>query len=458
MSAAALDLLVADERKPTEHQQQALAGLVEWWNLPKGHPDWQHCVLAAPAGCGKTFLAKYFTSAIKEAHPLFTATTNEAARQLALAGVSVYGTVHSALGLTQRKTSEKVVFIQNNIPEEIYEHNLLVVDEASMAGKADWDKEDAMPLIVDYANDLGMRVLWLGDSYQLPPVESDDAISPIFQQGWKTVTLSEVMRNSGNVLASCTKLRDEIDKKSRTFPRAPKCDEIATISVSTLYRALRGAEMLDDLRKGDTRILVWRNANADRLNEFIRIGLHGEEMAKANSLLPTDQILFTAPAFGINFPEDADNLTGWEMQMKASVNTRAEITSVMRSSLYGLETYKCKFRLEEGGEIFGHVLTAEGKAKFAKLKTAFTASLEKMSPSKKQASWVWWHTFDSCFVKLKHSYAITTHRAQGSNIPNVIVDVKDILSASWNQPLLAYKMVYTACSRTKKHLTLVKEN
>lgn len=453
-----LDLLNTDERRPTAHQQGALDNLVDWWKLPRQDKERQHCILSAAAGCGKTFLAKYFAAAIKDAHPLFTATTNEAARQLSLAGVNVFGTTHSALGLSQRKTSEKIMFLQGNLPEEIYEHNLLVVDEASMAGKADFTKEDAYPLIVDYADDLGMRTLWLGDGYQLPPVESDDAISPIFQQGWRTVTLSEVMRNSGNVLAYCTKLRAEIDKKSRSFPRAPKCDEIATISPGTLYRALRGADMLDELRRGDTRILVWRNNNADRLNEFIRIGLHGDSMARENSLLPTDQVLFTAPAFGLDLPQDADDLINWDMHIKASVNTRAEVISVMKSELYGLETYKCKFRLEEGGEILGHVLTTEGKAKFAKLKVAFTASLEKMSAGKKQSSWVWWHTFDSCFVKLKHSYAITTHRSQGSNIKNVIVDAKDILSASWKQPLLAYKMVYTACSRTKQHLTLVKEN
>lgn len=457
MSSAVADLLEADTRKPTPHQDRALQELLEWWNLPQDHPQWQNCVLQAPAGCGKTFLAKYFTGMLKDALPVFTATTNEAAKQLALAGVDVWGTIHSALGLVKRNNAEQTYFVQNQIPEDIYEYNLLVIDEASMAGIANPDDENTYPLIVDYVIELGMRTLWLGDPYQLPPVEAEDGISPVFTQGWRTVTLSEIMRNSGDILEYCTKLRSIIDMQSRTFPRAPKCATVHTISHTILYRALRNAEKLEELRKGTTRIIVWKNSNADRINNFIRIGLHGDELARKYSLLPTDQVLFTAPVFWGNFPEDPDHLDSRELQLKATVNTRAEVISTQQTTLYGLAVFRCKFRLEEGGEILGYVLTDEGKARFEKLKKAFIKSIEAAGARKKADSWVWWHTFDSCFVKLKHSYAITCHRSQGSNIPNVIVDVKDILSASWKQPLLAYKLVYTACSRTKQHLTLVRE-
>jgi hypothetical protein len=445
--------LVSEKVILTPDQERGLQELLAWWKLPKNHPDYFNCVFAAPAGCGKTFLAKHFTKMLPNAFPLFTATTNEAARQLELTGLQDVRTTHSALGLIPSMQQENTSFYQKALPEYLAEHNLLIIDEASMAGIGA-DTEEEIKLIGDYALDLGMRILWLGDSYQLPPIETQDGIAPIFTQGFLTVALTEVVRNKGVILEFCTALRKSIDSSVRKFPSVPR--GISSITYPKLYAMLKDETFLQGVKKGNTVIITWRNANVDELNKQIRIGLFGKELA-AKPYLPTDQILFTKPLLVGVFPTETRYLVGnKQIKQGASVNSRAEIIKVIEAELYGIECYKCSIRLEGGIMETAWIPTASGNNKLNKLRSATVVRIAQVSSSKKASMWEEWHAFRNCFASVKHSYAITTHRSQGSTIPNVIVNVIDILAGVNRSPLLAYKMLYTACSRASCELTLIR--
>ena len=438
----------------TADQERGMQELLTWWKLPKSHPQYYNCIFSAPAGCGKTFLAKYFTRSLKKAYPCFTATTNEAARQLELAGVSSVKTTHSALGLIPSFTEESAKFYQALIPQELSESNILVIDEASMAGMAASDKESK--LIIDYVLDLGMRTLWLGDWYQLPPVESDNGLSPIFEQGFYTVELTEVVRNSGDILQFCTSLRQAIDLPVKRFPKSiPK--EVKSITFPNFYKLLKDEAFLYSVRKGKTRIIVWRNITADIINSKLREGFFGADLAKKESYLPTDQILFTKPLIAGNFPAELKKLHGCKtLKQVASINSKAEILNVKMDVLYSIPCYSCTVRIERGIEAIAWIPTREGKRLLAARKAAFKEKLKLRNSQEKKPLWEQWHFFENCFAQVKHSYAITTHRSQGSTIENIVVDTVDILLCARRSPLLAYKMLYTACSRAKASLTLIR--
>lgn len=437
----------------TEDQEHGMQELLAWWNLPPEHPDYFHCVLSAAAGCGKTFLVQHFTKQLQKAYPLFTATTNEAARQLELTGLKDVRTTHSALGLIPYTGQETTKFIQGQLPECIAESNLLVIDEASMAGKA--KNADSDDLIIDYVFRLGMRSLWLGDSYQLPPVESDNGISPVFEQNLRTVQLHKVVRNKGAILEFCTLLRNVIDSPIKHLPKIPS--EIRSITTPNFYRCMEDPRFIEQVREGSLRIINWRNIVADSINNKIRQHIFGKQPAEAEAFLPTDQILFTKPLFVGVFPEDTAKLVGNKhIRQGASVNSKAEILSVTKESLYQIPCYCCKVRIEAGIEEIAWIPTKEGKVLLSKLKTKIVKSLEGKSGSAKRTQWEQWHAFIGVFAQVKHSYAITTHRAQGATIPSVIVNVVDILSGVNRSPLLAYKMLYTACSRASEFLTLIR--
>ena len=59
----------------------------------------------------------------------------------------------------------------------------------------------------------------------------------------------------------------------------------------------------------------------------------------------------------------------------------------------------------------------------------------------------------SCFAKVKHSYAITTHRSQGMTIDKVFVSWRDIKKC--NNASLRHKLLYVAASRAKSELTII---
>ena len=53
-------------------------------------------------------------------------------------------------------------------------------------------------------------------------------------------------------------------------------------------------------------------------------------------------------------------------------------------------------------------------------------------------------------ISIKHAYAITIHKAQGSEFDNVIMPI----SKTYNK-MLYNKLIYTGVSRAKKSLTII---
>ena len=392
-----------------------------------------------------TFLTKYFLNYIPNIKPMFTATTNEAVNQMEIAGVSNPITTHKALGLIPDFTKENISFKQDSIPDDFANSNILIVDEASMAGAAPKDSDDQ--LIVDYIVAARIRTLWIADSYQLPPVESKDGISPIFNKGWYNVTLTEVIRNKGDILAFCTSLRSTIDSAIKRMPVVPK--EIKSISYKKFIEMSQGQEFLNSVFTGKTKVIAWKNKTVDVNNEIMRKAYHNSE----EYLLPKDIILFTSPMFNSkDFPETLEDLLKMELPSKrASINAKAEIVKCSLTEMYGVECYLATVRVEKGMDTTTFIPTKNGLEKLAKLKKAIQNNI-----ANGKAKWETWHRVDMVFTKFKHAGAITTHRAQGATIDNVIVNVSDILSGANRSPLLAYKMLYTACSRAKNNLTLIR--
>ena len=52
------------------------------------------------------------------------------------------------------------------------------------------------------------------------------------------------------------------------------------------------------------------------------------------------------------------------------------------------------------------------------------------------------------------SYAITTHKSQGSNYKVVFVDMENIITFNTNQ-VESYRCLYTAITRTSKYLNIL---
>ena len=394
-----------------------------------------------------TFLTKYFLQYLPGINPFFTATTNEAVNQMEIAGVEEVMTTHRALGLVPDFSKESISFIQKEVPEALSNASLLIVDEASMAGAMEPDSDNM--LIVDYVIASRIRTLWIADNYQLPPVESTDGISPIFYRGWRNVALTEVIRNKGEILELCTAIRGVIDAPVRRLPVIPK--GIRSISYAEFGVMAKQPEFLEKVFSSKAKVIAWRNSTVDNNNERMRKEFHGRE----GQLLPKDLILFTSPLFdSAAIPANVEDLKLLKEPIRkvASINAKAEVIQVKKAELFGIDCFFVKLRIEGGIDASAFIPTYTGLTQLAQAKLAIRKKIES-----NRETWQFWHLIDSCFTKIKHAGAITAHRAQGATLDAVIVNVEDILMAANGNSLLAYKILYTACSRAKHELILIRK-
>lgn len=146
-----------------------------------------------PGGTGKTYTLNRVYSQLNMTakRVLMTALTGIAAINLK------HGTtLHSALGIGLAKgTPEEIVrFMSANGRRNARYVDLLIIDEISMMGKTLLDKIDAVLKIVRKSDAPmgGMRVVFSGDFFQLPPVKDSMAFeSPV----WKALKLKTVEFN-----------------------------------------------------------------------------------------------------------------------------------------------------------------------------------------------------------------------------------------------------------------------
>lgn len=136
----------------------------------------------------------------------FAATTNAAAKVLAEKTGSAV-TVNSLFGITLDETQEKYdTKSRGNVYDEkrgLKNVDVVVIDEASMLGKANYD------FINQVCEKNGVKVIYVGDPKQLPPVKSN-TISPVFQNKANIVELTKVERTGDNaILKEATELRKQ---------------------------------------------------------------------------------------------------------------------------------------------------------------------------------------------------------------------------------------------------------
>lgn len=125
--------------------------------------------LAGFAGTGKSTLAKHIADEIGEDNVVFCAYTGKAANVLREKGCKESSTVHGAIYRLVDPESPRPRFILNE-DSVICDKDLVIVDEYSMLPTK----------IIDDLQKLGKKILYLGDPYQLPPVQGECPIMPDF--------------------------------------------------------------------------------------------------------------------------------------------------------------------------------------------------------------------------------------------------------------------------------------
>ena len=169
--------------------------------------------LSGYAGTGKTSLMEMIAKkCMMQGKPVeFCATTNKAAAVLndkvSKAGFKAT-TLNKTFGISVELDSSSKTYNARNLVNSLKEANIMpnttiIIDEASMIN------EENYRILNDIAKQRNLKIIYVGDSAQLAPV-NEDQISKVFRNGdGKVLTLTQVERTDDNaILKEATDLRN----------------------------------------------------------------------------------------------------------------------------------------------------------------------------------------------------------------------------------------------------------
>jgi AAA domain/UvrD-like helicase C-terminal domain len=310
-------------------------------------------------------------------------------------------------------------FVSIKSLDELDSYDLVVVDEAPMASKAN---------ITAILNRPEQLILFMGDLDQLPPV--GEKMSCLVEMPMPTSFLFEVVRYTGDILKICTSYR--IDSTAR-LPIKP-INETSIIQHSTRISWL--AAMAKKLVNGeDFKGVCFRNATAIKWNGYLLEEAYGqrEKFAVGNRLLakkPLQRENTYSLSRNDEYEVIAENgmefvITGEPLPMHLMVN--------------GIELKWWQFRAQpdDGAEISCRVLHDDDQLKLKKLVDGFRA----------EKDWKNLKKYALMFDDLVHSYVVTCHKSQGSTYESVFLDMVDLILCDDSRAI-----IYTALSRASKEV------
>lgn len=391
--------------------------------------------LTGYAGTGKTFLVIEFVKWLKANNTKFVvaAPTNKAAKNIEK--------MAQASGIVLE--AETIARLLGQIPEideigrekfvskkgcSLSDYEVAIIDEYSMIGKDNFTE-------ICFQVGASTKVIFVGDDAQLPPI--GEKVSTVSLSGVISAyaALTEIVRYEGQIVKVAEEIRSNpiYDRVIYPFRQAPDGTiNVASDRVSWLYQAAN--EFTHPSWKDNPnqcRILVFRNRTAVNLNSYVRRRIYGDR-CKAFEL--GDLLIARFPCFR----ENADKKSELRMvvqnseEMKVTGDFELKRLSKFKQN-YGY--YQVPVLTESGRDIDLHILTPESQQ-------IFDSEIERLQRNGDyKAKWWLFKTFDHC----PFAYSLTTHKAQGSSIDKVFIDVDDMASCKEKQ-----KILYTALTRAKQ--------
>lgn len=412
-----------------DEQEQAVADMLTF--LASGE---KFFLLQGAAGTGKTSTIQALAEKLK-GRLVFTAPTNKAVRVLYSTLVRDdykpdCRTIYSLLGLRLEANGEVKELTAPENPLDLTKFAAVIVDEASMLNEA------LMRFITGTAETQGVRFIFLGDPAQLPPVKEKASKVWEIERG---TSLRRVMRHDNQILALATKLRAMVGHPVPQFKF--DSDNAGGEGVwrcggqefeSRLYDAAAQGKFN---RPNGAKAIAWRNVTVAALNRKIRARIFDSPTCM---WLPGDRFILTEPAVNL------------ENTVIATTDEEGTVVRVEEDwhPLYGnIKIWLLHVTTDENEPLTLRVVHSDYEILFAH-EVAKRAEEARAMPRRWKDFW----EFKAAFHQVRHGYAITAHRSQGSTYDTAFVDWRDILINRERGE--AFRCLYVACTRARKELYL----
>ena len=387
------------------------------------------------------------------------APTNKAVRVLrdALVDAGVdpqrveFGSIHSFLGLQLKEREDGS---QECVPAgkaSLHLYDLVIIDECSMID------QDMMTMIATARR--SARVLFVGDPAQLPPISSAQGQpSPVFTHINLRCVLTDVVRQARDnpIIRLSMTIRDHIEAGA-DIPVVTLAE-----SLPVTYPAQAGivgggmgtaaAIVVDEIQsKRDARVIAYTNDRVLAYNRMIHHALHG------NTICP---FVAGEPVVAHSQFEARD----WDIEHGTPGRPRIIITSEelevisaepMPHPMYAdIPAHRIVLQQDDGNHVCSYV--ADDQMQLNQVINRLfeqwrQAKASKADDAKTYSGKAW--GLRKAFAPLRHAYAITTHKSQGSTFDVVVVDFDDL--AKMRSTFDRNRALYVACTQSREVLALV---
>lgn len=386
-------------------------------------------VLEGYSGCGKTTLTKYLLSLVESNYEMLkylikdktmfrpevalTATTHKAATELSKQTGQEATTIHSFLKLrvqTDYRAGKTKLVRDKNF--KLVHSTILFVDEASMVDQVLFDA------IKDSTEHC--KLVLIGDPKQLLHMDSDEAIA--FSNPEVHAKLSSVVRQAaGNpIIQLATDFRKAIDDPSFTPDISQYLgDTIINIDGDVFQSLVHDRFSPENYQPNKTKILCWTNRQVNDYNGYIR-RMH----TSIDTPYPGERLIANAPVvFGNKI------LIGNEQSITVnSIDTKPE-------NYLGVPVFS---------------LYAIGIQEAIKIPACGTTYNRELNKAKREKDWYKYFSLKDGIADLRPPYASTIHKAQGSTVDEVFLDLNDISKCKSRDTLL--RLLYVGCTRPTERL------
>lgn len=348
-----------------------------------------------------------------------TSTTNKACDSLSNILHEEVPTIHNYIGLTidhDYKTGKESLKPTPNFSPRRGE--IIIIDEASMINYE----------LFDYINIVfgkGNKIIYVGDQFQLTPVR--ESISKIYKQNYRVLPITNYIRQSNkDLITLADTCKAAIKNKHIHINLVPNSIELLNQEDTFKYLHKHFSKTTDK-----HRVCCYTNNCCIEYNNYIHYQVKkqtepfftGQKLI-SNSVLHSNNSLILHVEDEVTIADVDTNPTSVEL---SATNPNLK-----------LDVYKATLvHSNIAMPPFNTFLPADQSQVKAVLKTFA-----------KEKDWISFYRIKDYLPDLRYSYASTVHKAQGSTVDTVLIDL-DNLSTCRN-PDTFYRLLYVACTRARQ--------